>query len=99
LYTFDWHAIAGLAAGRTGPYEFASGTACPIPAAHGHGRGNRAAARQRPTRKAAVKVISLELSGRLCMQKDWMAVFGGVSGDLSRADMDQVRGEDLYRQR
>jgi hypothetical protein len=35
----------------------------------------------------------------LCMQKDWMAVFGGVSGDLSRADMDQVRGEDLYRQR
>jgi hypothetical protein len=41
LYTFDWHAIAGLAAGRTGPYEFASGTACPIPAAHGHGRGNR----------------------------------------------------------
>jgi hypothetical protein len=58
-----------------------------------------AAARQRPTRKAAVKVILLELSGRLYMQTDWMAVFGGVSGDLSRAIMDQVREEDLYRQR
>jgi hypothetical protein len=58
-----------------------------------------AAARQIPTRKAAVKVILLELSGRPCMQKDWMAVFGGVSGDSSSANMDQVREEDLYRQR